>query len=56
MKVKTGFKLIYAERIERSENVKSLKDYLERTDEMIERKKAHYTYSGRYYSRRRRRY
>lgn len=26
------------ERIERSENVKSLKDYLERTDEMIERK------------------
>lgn len=28
------------ERIERSENVKSLKDYLERTDEMIERKKA----------------
>lgn len=27
-------------RIERSENVKSLKDYLERTDEMIARKRA----------------
>lgn len=37
------------ERIERSENVKSLKDYLERTDEMIERKKAFFEqYKGLY--------
>lgn len=35
------------ERIERSENVKSLKDYLERTDEMIARKRAFFEqYSG----------
>ena len=37
------------ERIERSENVKSLKDYLERTDEMIERKKLFFEqYKGLY--------
>ncbi len=37
------------ERIERSENVKSLKDYLERTDEMIERKRAFFLqYKGLY--------
>lgn len=37
------------ERIERSENVKSLKDYLERTDEMIERKRAFFKqYQGLY--------
>ncbi|MBQ8798603.1 MAG: coproporphyrinogen dehydrogenase HemZ [Lachnospiraceae bacterium] len=37
------------ERIERSENVKSLKDYLERTDEMIARKHAFFEqYKGLY--------
>jgi len=37
------------ERIERSENVKSLKDYLERTDEMIARKYAFFEqYKGLY--------
>lgn len=37
------------ERIERSENVKSLKDYLERTDEMIARKRAFFEqYKGLY--------
>ncbi len=37
------------ERIERSENVKSLKDYLERTDEMIARKHAFFEqYKGMY--------
>ena len=37
------------ERLERSENVKSLKDYLERTDEMIARKKAFFEqYKGFY--------
>ena len=37
------------ERIERSENVKSLKDYLERTDEMIARKQAFFRqYKGLY--------
>ncbi len=44
-------KLVFSggERIERSENVKSLKDYLERTEEMIERKQAFFEeYKGLY--------
>lgn len=44
-------KLVFADgsRIERSENVKSLKDYLERTEEMIVRKQAFFEqYKGLY--------
>lgn len=45
----TKLVLFGGERIERSENVKSLKDYLERTDEMIERKKLFFEqYKGLY--------
>ena len=33
-------KRVYKERIERSENVKDIKNYIERIDEMIARKKA----------------
>lgn len=41
-------KIVYPDekRIERVENVKSVKDYIERTDEMIERKRINFPFAG----------